>query len=470
MTASTIPSYKELLILASPIIGLQLAQVALTSTDLLMMGILGVQDIAAGGLALLLYNQLRTMCVGMITGVGNQIAAAVGRGEKRTGDKVLDGQVVAEVQDLLRAALAVATLSAIGGSLLLIGLGYSLYWLNQSPAVVTLALPMMIALAPGLLPMIWLNVLRQFAIGMRQAASLLVVTLTSIVINLLLNYLFIYGWFGLPRLGLTGIGLATTLVQLWTFLVYLHQVRRDEKLSQLLSLDGWRASGETIRRIVRMGCPISLTYGSEAAITSIATLLMGMFGPVSLAASNIVNQLAYIVYQLNIGLSQGSSILVSRAIGRHEAHHISRIAQHCFAISFGVMALISLLYVAWPQGVLWPFIYQDNNPTLTAVTTTLLWFAIAHQFFKGSQNICIGLLRGLGNTRAGLINTLTGYWLVGIPLMVLCAFATNWGGYGVWFGLCLGFAITSILLWLCFVRELKQMLRLPEDMTQRVLK
>lgn len=470
MSDSAPPSYREILTLAGPIIGLQLSQVALTSTDLLMMGFLGLQAVAAGGLALLLYNQLRTMCVGMVTGVGNQIAAAVGRGEKRTGSKELDPQAVEEVQDVLRAAFVVATLSAIAGGALLIALGYGLRWLNQSPAVVALALPVMAALAPGLLPMIWLNVLRQFAVGMRRAGSLLAVTLASVAINLLLNCLFIYGWFGLPKLGLAGIGLATTLVQLWTFVVYLRKVQRDEMLNRLLIVDGWRARGETVRRIAKMGTPIALTYGSEAAITSIATLLMGMFGPVMLAASNIVNQLAYIVYQLNIGLSHGSSILVSRAVGRHEAGHIPWIARRSFAMSFGVMALIGLAYVAWPQGVLWPFTHDENNQALLDTAAVLLWFAIAHQFFKGSQNICIGLLRGLGNTRAGLTNTLIGYWLVGIPVMALCAFTTRWGGYGVWLGLCLGFAVTSVLLWLNFIRELRHFRQQPEEITQQALK
>ncbi|MBK0097500.1 MATE family efflux transporter [Erwinia sp. S63] len=469
MTATAFPSYRSILALAGPIIGLQLAQVALTSTDLLMMGTLGVQAVAAGGLALLLYNQLRTMCVGMVTGVGNQIAAAVGRGEKRSGSHTLDQQSVSEVQSILRAAFAVATLSAIAGGLLLVGLGYGLRWLHQSPAVVNLTLPIMFTLAPGLLPMIWLNVLRQFAVGMRRAGSLLAVTLTSIGINILLNCLFIYGWFGLPTFGLAGIGLATTLVQLWTFLVYLRKVQRDEKLSALLTLEGWRAEGSEIRRIVRMGTPIALTYGSEAAITSIATLLMGMFGPVMLAASNIVNQLAYIVYQMNIGLSQGSSILVSRAVGRHEGDHIAPIARRSFTLSFGVMGLIGLLYLFIPQAVLWPFTHTHNTPELSATASVLLWFAIAHQFFKGSQNVCIGLLRGLGNTRAGLINTLAGYWVVGIPVMALCAFTTQWGGFGVWFGLCLGFAVTSILLWLSFLRELRQ-LQHPENLTQQALK
>lgn len=468
MSVSAFPSYKDILVLAGPIIGLQLAQVALTSTDLLMMGTLGVQAVAAGGLALLLYNQLRTMCVGMVTGVGNQIAAAVGRGEKRSGSKEIDRQAVEEVQSILRAAFAVATLSALVGGLLLVGLGYGLRWLNQNPAVVTLTMPMMIALAPGLLPMIWLNVLRQFAVGMRRAGSLLTVTLASITINILLNCLFIYGWFGLPKLGLAGIGLATTLVQLWTFLVYLRKVQRDEALSKLLTLDGWRARKADMQHIVRTGTPIALTYGSEAAITSIATLLMGMFGPVMLAASNIVNQLAYIVYQMNIGLSQGSSILVSRAVGRHESDHIAPVARRSFTLSFGVMTLIGLVYLFIPHAVLWPFMHTQNTPELSATASVLLWFAIAHQFFKGSQNVCIGLLRGLGNTRAGLINTLVGYWGVGIPVMALCAFTTRWGGFGVWFGLCLGFAVTSLLLWLCFLRELRE--HPPVLVSQQTLK
>lgn len=450
--------YREILALAAPIAGIQFAQVALTSTDLLMMGLVGVEAIAAGGLALLLYNQLRTMCVGMVTGLGNQIAGAIGRGEKRTGTDLPDDIAHDEVRNLLRSGLALAALTSIAAGVLLIALGQILPLLGQSDEVVGLAQPILIAIAPGLLPMLWLNVLRQFAVGLRRAGSLFRVTVISIAVNAVLDAAFIYGWLGLPKLGLTGIGLTTTLVQTWTFLTYLRTVRRDEKLAPLIALDLWRADLAVMKQIARMGTPISLTYGSEAAITSIATVFMGTFGPVALAASNIVNQLAYIVYQLNIGLSQSSSILVSRAVSKHHPDEAGGIATRSLAISFSIMSVIGLVYILFPQAVLRPFLGLDDDPAVLTVATVLLWFAIAHQFFKGSQNICVGLLRGLGNTKAGFTNTSIGYWLVGIPAMALCAYWAGWEAYGVWFGLCLGFGVTSLLLWRRFVADLSQAL------------
>ena len=449
--------YTEIIRLSAPIAGIQFAQVALTTVDLIMMGLLGVGAVAAGGLGLLLYNQLRTMGVGMVTGVGNLVAGAVGRAEKRSGSAAIDLEGREEVRDLVRASLLIATATGLLAGALLVALGYALPYLGQDADVVALARPIMLALAPGLLPMLWMNVLRQFAVGLRRPGSLLVVTLVSIGVNALLNAVFIYGWLGLPALGLAGIGLSTTLVQLWTFAVYLRMVRRDAAMRDLLALDAWRARRETVMRILRMGTPISLTYGSEAAITSIASLFIGAFGPVVLAASNVVNQLAYIVYQANIGLSQGTSILVSRALGRGEQDEIGRIALQALTISLSLMSIIGLVYVLVPEAVLLPFLGERGDGAVLAVASTLLWFAIAHQIFKGSQNICVGLLRGLGNTRAGLTNTLIGYWLIGIPAMAVFARATEWGAYGVWFGLCLGFGATSVLLWLRFTVELRRL-------------
>lgn len=448
--------YREIITLAAPIAGIQFAQVALTSTDLLMMGLLGTQAVAAGGLAMLLYNQLRTMCVGMVTGVGNMIAAAIGRGEKRTGTTDVDDIARQEVQDILRAAMALATLVALGAACLLAAFGSLLTYLGQAQSVVDLATPILLTLAPGLLPMIWLNVLRQFAVGMRRAGSLLAVTLISIAINALLNAFFIYGWLGVPKLGLAGIGLSTTLVQIWTFLVYLRTVKQDDKLKSLLALDAWNARWSSVLKIARMGTSISLTYGSEAAITSIATVLMGTFGPVALAASNIVNQLAYIVYQLNIGLSHGSSILVSRNVGKGEIDKVGGVAVRTVTLSFGTMTLIAIAYVLAPGWILTPFLGENADPDVLALAAILLWFAIVHQFCKGAQNICIGLLRGLGNTKAGLMNTLIGYWGIGIPAMFLCGYGKGWGSQGIWFGLCLGFLVTSLLLWWRFAVELNR--------------
>ncbi|MCX0275343.1 MATE family efflux transporter [Nocardia zapadnayensis] len=439
--------YRAILALAAPIAGIQLAQVALTTVDLAMMGFLGVAAVAAGGLALLLYNQLRTMCVGMVTGVGNLIAASTGQGEKRTGSMELDDAARAEIHGYLRAALFVATVTSAAGALALVALGYALRWMGQDAAVLELARPIIWTLAPGLVPMLWLNVLRQFAVGMRRAGSLLRVTLWSVGVNALLDALFVFGWFGVPALGLAGIGLATTLVQCWTFAVYLRSVRRDPVLGALLSLRAWQADRATVVRIVRMGTPIALTYGAEAAITSIATVLMGGFGAVALAASNIVNQLAYIVYQVNIGLSQGSSILVSRTVGQGDRDAVAAIARRTFTIGFTFMTAIGLLYVLAPHLVLAPFLGSHRDDTaVVAAASTLLWFAIVQQYCKGSQNLCIGLLRGIGNTKAGMQSTLIGYFALGVPAMAVFGIALGWHGPGIWLGLCLGFGATAVLV------------------------
>ncbi|RDI50771.1 MATE family efflux transporter [Nocardia mexicana] len=446
--------YRAILGVAGPVIGIQLAQIALTTVDLAMMGLLGVAAVAAGGLALLLYNQIRTMCVGMVTGVGNMVSGAVGRADKRGGDAELDEQARDEIRGYLRAAFAVATLTSVAGAIVLIAIGYLLGALGQRPEVVDAARSIIWTLAPGLVPMLWLNVLRQFAVGMRRAGSLMRVTILSIGVNALLNAVFIYGWLGLPELGLAGIGLATTIVQLWTCGTYLVSVRRDDLLGSLLTVRGWRADLATVRQITAMGTPISLTYGAEAAITSVATLMMGSFGPVALAASNIVNNLAQIVYQFNIGLSQGSSILVSRVVGQGERHAARGIARRTFTLAFTLMTAIGLVYVLAPDAVLTPFLREHRDDAAVAsAAATLLWFAIVHQYCKGSQNLCIGLLRGLGNTKAGMKNTLIGYFAVGIPAMGLFGYGLGWEGPGVWLGLCLGFGTTAALVYRTFRLE-----------------
>lgn len=439
--------YRPLVAVAAPITGIQLAQIALTTTDLIMMGSMSVVAIAAGGLAITLYNQLRTMCVGVITAVGNMVARTVGSGEARAGeDGGPDEQAREEVRQVVRAAFLVATGVAALGGIVLVALSYLLTLFGQDSAVLEMARPMMMALAPGLVPMLWLNALRQFAVGMRRPGSLLGVTIVSVIINAALDGAFIHGWAGFPVLGLVGIGLATTAVQLLNFAAFYVIVRRDEELAPLVSVAGWKADFATAGRIVRLGVPISLTYGSEAGITSVATLLMGAFGPVALAANNIVTQMAYIVYQVNIGLSQGSSILISRAVGQDERGEAGVIARRALSLSTVVMVLVAVVYALVPEWLLGLFLGGKVDPALLSAGEVLLAFAVAHQFLKGAQNITVGLHRGLGNTKVGFRMSLVGYWAIGVPAMLVCAFALGLEGPGVWTGLCLGFGATAVLL------------------------
>ncbi|RYF26872.1 MAG: MATE family efflux transporter, partial [Comamonadaceae bacterium] len=251
----------------------------------------------------------------------------------------------------------------------------------------------------------------------------------------------------------------TTVVQILTFAVYWRAVRRDPVLKDLLSLAFWRARPETAVQIAKLGWPISLTYGLEASITSVASVVIGTFGPVALAASNVVHQLAKIVYQINVGISHGSSILVSRAMGQGHIESLGKIARASMVICFVPMAAIGIGYLCLPQLVLWPFLRGSASTSIFSTAVPLLWLAVAYQFLAAAQNIFIGLLRGLGNTSSGLLNTLVGYWLIGVPAILICSEHLGWEERGVWLGLCFAFGATSLLLGRRFHTELDQLSR-----------
>lgn len=443
---------RALIALAAPIALTQLAQVALSTVDIVMIAPLGVEQLAAGGLALVLFNQLRTMGVGLVTAAGNRIAAQVAHGETAAGIDTRE-----QVRDVLRASLLVATGAGLLGALIMIACGQALGSLGQQPAVIDAARPMLLALAPGLLPCLWFQALRQYTVGMRRPRALVWITLTAVAANVLLNAAIGYGIWIFPRLELVGIALASSLVQLLTCALLYDAVRRDSVLAPALSVQAWRASRATLRRLVALGTPIALTYGSEAAFFSVVALIMGGFGAAALAAHTVVNQLVYITFQITIGLSHGASILVSRQVALEPTAAAARTGRMALVAGAAVMALVGTIYLVAPDLTLAPFL--DNADSIDqaahALATNLLVIAAIVQFADCAQNIGVGLLRGLDDTKAGLRATLLGYWIVGLPLAFGLGHILDAGPEGVWIGLLAGLAATAALLLTRFGRELR---------------
>ncbi|MFJ9639332.1 MATE family efflux transporter [Streptomyces sp. NPDC101178] len=432
-------------VLAIPLILTQLAQVALTTTDTVMMGLLGTTELAAGGLAIVIFNQIRTMCVGLCTAVGNQIAAAAARAEKTEGDATSEEDSHSEVRAIVRAGLAVATLAGITGAILLVLIGHTLSWLGQDASVVSLTRTMLYALAPGLLPCLWFQAIRQFTVGMRRPQALLQITLVSIAMNAGLNWVLIHGTFGMPQLGLTGVGLATSTVYLLSFVALYLAAKRDRQLAPLLSLDITRADAATVKRLLVLGVPIAATYGSEAGFFSVTALMAGSFGADALAAHTAVNQLVYIVFQVAIGLSHAASINVSRELALGNRDGARRVKNTALACAGVVMTVVGTLYLTVPGLVLAPFLETGSDQTFT-IAAQLLVITAFLQFFDCAQNIGVGLLRGLDDTKSGFRITLIGYWAIGLPAAWLFAYGLGLDTLGIWLGLLTGLAATAVLL------------------------
>ncbi|MFF5370875.1 MATE family efflux transporter [Streptomyces sp. NPDC013187] len=436
---------RALATLAVPLALTQLAQVALTTTDTVMMGLMGAEALAGGGLALVVFNQLRTMGVGMVTAVGNQVSAASAHTEE---DEELTATAVEEVRDIVRSALALATLSGIVGALVILLIGQAVAFLGQDPDVVDTAWPVLLALAPGLIPCLWFQAIRQFTVGMRRPQALLQITVASVAVNAAVNWGLIHGTWILPELGLPGIGVSTSLVYALTCLALYASARRDPKLAPLLDIRIWKARPATVRRLTGLGVPIAATYGSEAGFFSVVALIIGTFGSAALAAHTAVNQLIYIVFQIAVGLSHAASLNVSGELALDRIAAARRIKNTALACAAAVMAVVGVVYLAVPGLVLRPFLDPSapEGNSATDIATTLLLVAAVLQFFDCAQNIGVGLLRGLDDTKSGFRITLVGYWLIGLPAAWLLGQLADLETVGVWLGLLTGLAATALLL------------------------
>ncbi|MBT2421077.1 MATE family efflux transporter [Streptomyces sp. ISL-22] len=436
---------RALATLAVPLALTQLAQVALTTTDTVMMGLMGAEALAGGGLALVIFNQLRTMGVGMVTAVGNQVSAASARADE---DDELTDAATEEVRDVVRAALALATLSGILGAIVILILGQAVAFLGQDPEVVDTAWPVLLALAPGLIPCLWFQAIRQFTVGMRRPQALLQITIASVAVNAALNWGLIHGTWILPELGLPGIGVSTSLVYAVTCLALYASARRDPRLAPLLDIRIWKARPVTLRKLTGLGLPIAATYGSEAGFFSVVALLIGTFGSAALAAHTAVNQLIYIVFQIAVGLSHAASLNVSRELALDRIAAARRIKNTALACAAAVMAVVGVVYLTLPGLVLRPFLDPSDHDgaSATEIATNLLLIAAVLQFFDCAQNIGVGLLRGLDDTRSGFRITLIGYWLIGLPAAWLLGHLADLETAGVWLGLLTGLAATALLL------------------------
>jgi multidrug resistance protein, MATE family len=444
-----ITNSRALLTLAAPLILTNFAYVALTTVDIVMLGRLGALEIAAAGLAIALFNQLRTTGTGLVTGVSNLVAEANVRGDHQ------------RIRDLLFAGFFWATVSGAVFCVALLSIGPLLIWLGQDPVVVAKAGDFLMILAPGMLPCLWFQNLRHFTTGLKKPGPLLAITLVSVVLTIGLNYVLIYGKLGLPAFGFVGVAIATVTVFLLSFLAFTAVIMRNGAIRQYLSWSGSRLSRPAVTSVWRLGLPIAGTYASEAGFFSVLTLLIGTLGVEALAAQTVLNQIIYIVFMISAGLSHAASVHISEASGSAQYLRARRLG--LLALAWGVIAMVAVAvpYLVIPESIVSLFISAEHasNADLIALTVSGLLIAAGMQIFDASQNIGVGILRGVGDTAGPFRISLVGYWLIGLPAGYLLGMIVGWGVHGVWIGQTIGLAATAVILVIAFLRRVDRLRR-----------
>ena len=425
------------LVLALPLIGAQLAQMALNVTDTLMVGRLGATELAAAVLGTQAFFIVYIFGTGFAAAVMPVAASAEGRGDARG------------VRRSVRMGLWVLGLYA---GLVLWPLWHTealLLWLDQEPAVARLAGAYVRVAEWAMLPALLVMGLRSYLTVVDRAYVVLAAILVGVLANGVLNYAFIFGHFGAPRLGIVGAAVATLGSQivmaglLVGFTLISRRLARYELYARL-----WRPDWSDFRDILRLGWPIGATILAEVALFSAASVMMGWIGTVTLAAHGIALQIASISFMVPLGIATAATVRVGVAVGRNDPVALGRAGSVALVLAAGIALAAGIVFWLMPDALIG--LYLDRgNPNAAEVLATaapLLLVAAGFQLFDSIQAVASGILRGLKDTRTPLLIALFAYWAVGMPIAYLMAFVVGLQGIGIWLGLAFGLAAAAILM------------------------
>ncbi|HSU17012.1 MATE family efflux transporter [Longimicrobium sp.] len=424
---------RQLLRLAGPIIVGQLGGVAMTTTDTIMVGPLGAASLAAAGLGSGIHFSLLVTMSGMLMGMTPLVSQSFGAGDRAECRRVA-------VQGIWLAVLVSIpiTVASILGRPIALSLG-------QDPEVAALAGRFMMALAPGVLPLMLFMALRVYLDAMGRTRVAMTMMFVGVAVNVLGNRLLIYGVPGVVRpMGVVGSGLSTSIVR-WAVLAVMGvYVARHPELSPFRGVR-LRPVPARMRRIAAIGAPIGAQVGAEVGTFSFAAVMMGWLGPVQLAAHQVTINIASVTFMVAVGASAAGGIRVGHHLGAGSRRGVHRAGLATYVVAIGFMSLCALAFLLFPRQLIGLY---TSDREIMAYGTALLFTAALFQVFDGAQVTGLSLLRGAADTRVPMWITLIGYWGIGIPVAYVLGFHTGMRHVGIWSGLVLSLAVVAVaLLW-----------------------
>jgi len=450
MPASLRPELLAILRLAGPLIAAQLANVLMVFTDTVMMGLLGPAELAAGGLGAASYSFVSIFCVGVIAAVGNLVATRHGAGD------------VAGAARLTQAGMWLGWGLALAAGLLLWNLGPLLRVFGQEAHNIEGAMQFLSTLVFALPGYMTFMALRGFTSAIGRPGPVMAISIGGALANFALNYVLIHGWFGLPRLGLAGIGLITALVMTaMALLLAWHVTRHPAYAAYSLRHGLLQPRLDDLRELLRLGLPIGGTYAVESGLFAFAALCMGALGSQALAAHQVAIMSVYVAFMVPVGISYAVTFRIGQHFGAGRLEDARRAGRLGIGLGAGCMLSFAALFWLAPEWVVGLFLERGNAEFEAVVQMAVGLLAIAAWFelFDGIQTIAMGAIRGLKDAKTTFLVGLGCYWLVGAPAAWLLAFHFGWGPQGVWWGLASGLACAALGLTLGFEFKTRRLLR-----------
>ena len=419
--------------LAVPLIAGLAATTLISVADAIMLAPLGAIPLAAVGLTAAVAGLLYAAIYGMLSVLSVRIGAAWGAGEER------------RIPTLLRNGLVLGTMVGVAAASLMGNLWFVLPYLNQPPDVIAAMGGYWLSIALYMVPYAVLTAFKSSFDAVDRPWTGTGFAFVAVALNVPFNYVFIYGLWPVPPLGLTGAGIAALLAEsiaLGSALLYWRNAWSTRRLRLRRDVDG-----DDLVETVREGAPLGLLYLVETGSVTAATLLIGLFGAVALAGNEVAMSVGGVLYMVPFGVAGAVTIRVAQARGAGEDQVLRPIVLAALGLVTGWLTIAALaLTFLGPQiaGLI------VDDPAVIAVAAQIFTIFALFQIMDGVQSTTLGALRGMSDTRWPALVSFIAYWVISLPLGWGLA---TWGGMGapgIWAGFFLGLLFAAVALVLRF--------------------
>jgi len=439
--------------LAFPVMLGMISHTLVGLVDNLMVGQLGATELAAVSLG----NSF--MFIAISLGIGFSTAITPLTAEADAADNIQ------RARDTFKHGVV---LCALLGIILLVGVLVAkplMYSMNQPTEVVPLAMPYLTIVGFSLLPFIIFQAFKQFSDGLSMTKTPMYAGLIANVVNMVLNYLLIFGKFGFPKMGVEGAAIGTLVSRVIMVIVMLAFLRGNAKSKQIVQ--GVRfliLRSDMLKKIVSLGLPSAMQMFFEVAIFTAAIWLSGILGTNPQAANQIVLNLSAITFMVAMGLSVAATVRTGNQKGLQRYRELRRIAFSIFVLAFLISGGFAMVFVLGNQ--FFPELYLnandvadiDTNAEVISIAAQLLIIAALFQISDGIQVTVLGALRGVQDVKIPTAITFIAYWLIGFPISFYLGLYTDFKSTGIWIGLLAGLTASAVLLFLRFNYLTKQLI------------
>ena len=417
----------------------QLIQYSINTVDVLMIGRLGSESLAAASLGIVMYYVLYVAGMGPAMAVSPMVSQALGADANDTRD----------ARRSVRMGLWTVGIGAALMSLIYLFTEEIALALGQPANLAKMAEPYVLALAPGLPFALGVIILRNFLAAIERTRWPLGIIILATILNAFLNYLLIYGNWGFPELRLVGAGIASTLSHAFGFFTLVAYILLEKRARQFDLFKNFLAPDwERLREVISLGWPIGVTIAFEAMLFNAAVFLMGRIGVDEVAAYQVALNVAAVAFMTPLGLSMAGAVRVGLMRGAHDAAGVRRAAALTIISCIGAIMIIAIPVMLAPRAIA-EFYLDAGDPKNTVVlelVASFLPIAAAFALFDAVQVAAAQALRGLKDVRIPMIMTGISYWGIGFPVAAWLGLFTPLGAVGVWYGLLVSLLSAAVLL------------------------